>query len=175
MSGKYCVQRISDGYHFSIRTLSKHKLVGRDPDPRITALANRRSNIEVTGFVDDMRPHFNDSSVYVCPLKSGVGLKNKILEAWSMAKAVVATEMSCDGIDYDDGQDVIIANDARAFADAVIRLLRDSDLRIRLGENGRKRVIEQFSWRSHADKFEEIYKRVAAKTATEKPVEHKVV
>ncbi len=153
----------------------RFKIVGRDPDPRLTTLADRRSNIEVTGFVEDMRPHFDESLVYVSPLKSGAGIKNKILEAWSMAKAVVATEMSCDGVEYDDGEDVIIADNASAFANAVIRLLKDSDLRRKLGENARKRVLEQYSWKSQAERFEEIYERVVAGSSAGKSAEHRMV
>jgi sugar transferase (PEP-CTERM/EpsH1 system associated) len=153
----------------------RFKIVGRDPDPRLMTLADRRSNIEVTGFVEDMRPHFNRSSVYVCPLKSGAGIKNKILEAWSMAKAVVATEMSCDGVEYDEGEDVIVANDESAFADAVIRLLKDSDLRRKMGENARKKVLERYSWESQAERFEEIYERVTTNATTGKSVEHRRV
>ncbi len=151
----------------------RFRIVGRDPDPCIIALAENKPNIEVTGFVDDMRPYFDESLVYVCPLKSGTGIKNKILEAWSMAKPVVATEMSCDGIEYVDGEDVLIADNAVAFADSVIRLLKDTELRGKLGANARKKVIEHYSWRSQANKFDKIYERVASKPTTRKPAEYK--
>jgi glycosyltransferase involved in cell wall biosynthesis len=47
--------------------------------------------VTVTGRVDDVRPYLARGTVFVCPLRSGAGIKNKILQAWSMGKAVVAT------------------------------------------------------------------------------------
>jgi glycosyltransferase involved in cell wall biosynthesis len=136
------------------------KIVGRDPDPKLVELSHRLPNVEVTGFVEDMRPHFDEALVYVSPLRSGAGIKNKILEAWSMGKPVVATRMSCDGLSYEDGHDILIADKPAEFADAVVRLLIDPELRSRLGQNGRQRVVNQYSWRVQAERFQTIYERI---------------
>ncbi|MBU1317618.1 MAG: glycosyltransferase [candidate division Zixibacteria bacterium] len=135
-------------------------IVGRDPEPQVLELAKSRKNVKVTGFVEDMREYFDRAMIYVSPLISGAGIKNKILEAWSMEKAVVATSMSCDGIDVVDGEDIIVADSPTDFANSVIRLIKNGDLRTRLGANARKKVIDRYSWESQAAQFEELYRRV---------------
>ena len=137
-------------------------VVGRDPDPLITETCGHLPNVRITGFVDDIRPYFSQAQVYVSPLRSGSGIKNKILEAWAMGKPVVATEMSCDGIDVAPGKDIVTEDDPRKFADSVIRLLKDPSRRASLGENARRKVVEQYSWEAQAAKLEEIYRQVAA-------------
>ncbi len=134
-------------------------IVGRYPPPDILELASSGMNISVTGAVDDMRPYFDRSAVYVCPLQSGSGIKNKILEAWSMQKPVVATSISCEGIDIDAGRDILVADDRNDFAQKVVTLLRDRDLRNRLGTNGRAKVERSYSWDSRARMIEDMFTR----------------
>ena len=68
---------------------AKLTLVGKGPGPAVRELAGE--NVEVTGFVDDVRPYLDRSEVFVCPLVSGSGIKNKVLQAWAMGLPVVAT------------------------------------------------------------------------------------
>lgn len=139
------------------------RIVGRDPLPELLEAVRPRPNVEVTGFVEDMRPHFDDAMIYVSPLKSGAGLKNKILEAWAMAKPVVATATSCDGIEVRPGEDIIIADTPADLAEAVLSVLNDPVLRKKLSENGRKKALSLYSWQSQAEKFMDIYRRVLSK------------
>lgn len=140
-------------------------IVGRDPAPQIQELAETRRNIKVTGFVDDIRTYVDQAMVYVCPLLSGTGIKNKILEAWSMEKAVVATTMSCDGIEISDGKDIVVADSAQDFAASVVKLIKDGDFRTRIGTNARRKVIERYSWEAQAACFEQIYNRLVPEVA----------
>ncbi len=134
-------------------------IVGRYPPPDILELASSGMNIMVTGAVDDMRPYFDRAAVYVCPLQSGSGIKNKILEAWSMQKPVVATSISCEGIDIEPGQDILVADDRHDFARQVVTLLGDRELRSRLGSNGRAKVERAYSWDSRARMIEDMFTR----------------
>ncbi len=135
-------------------------IVGRDPTPEIRHFEKSVPGVTVTGFVDDIREYFDKSLIYVAPIRSGAGIKNKILEAWAMEKPVVATSMSCDGIDVAPGQDVLVADSAVEFAKSVIDLLRDENLRRKLTTNARKKVVDKYSWESQAEKFNRIYERV---------------
>lgn len=138
-------------------------IVGRDPTPEIRQFEESVPGVTVTGFVDDIREYFDKSLIYVAPIKSGAGIKNKILEAWAMEKPVVATSMSCDGIDVAPGQDVLVADSAVEFVKSVIDLLRDENLRTKLATNARKKVVDKYSWESQAAKFNTIYERVIRK------------
>ncbi len=133
----------------------KLKIVGRDPLPRVTELAQpstAETGVEVTGFVDDVRPHVRGAAAFVCPLIGGAGLKNKVLQAWAMGKAVVATPISLGGLDVRDGENVLVARDADELLAACRRVLDDPALAARLGAAGRETVLERYTWdRATAD------------------------
>src|SRR5262249_54224640 len=76
------------------------------------------AGVEVTGRVDDVRPHIARGAVYVVPLRIGGGTRLKIFEAMSMGKAVVSTAIGAEGLPVTNGRDIVIADEASAFADA---------------------------------------------------------
>lgn len=134
-------------------------IVGRYPAREVEALHDPANGITVTGGVDDIRSYFDRAMVYVCPLRSGAGIKNKILEAWAMQKAVVATSMACEGIEVSPGQDVIVADRNDEFARQVVALLRDPAARDRLAAAGREKVTRQYSWDAAARMVEDVMTR----------------
>lgn len=135
-------------------------IVGKDPAPEVAALAG--PGVEVTGFVDDVRPYVDRSSLFVCPLRRGAGIKNKILQAWAMEKAVVATPVSCGGLALRDGENIVVAESPRQQAEAILDLLRDPERRSRLGREGRRTVLEHSSWEATADHMAAILADVRA-------------
>jgi glycosyltransferase involved in cell wall biosynthesis len=120
-------------------------IVGSEPSERVKALT-RISGVHVTGKVDDVRPYVRSATVFVCPLRVGSGVKNKILAAMAMQKATVATSMSIDGLDLADNREVLLADDPQDFAGKVVRLLTDQKTAQQLGVNGLARVQGQYSW-----------------------------
>lgn len=136
-------------------------IAGKNPVPKLIALASSVPGIVVTGQVDDIRPFFEQAAVYVAPMISGAGLKNKILEAWAMAKPVVATSMACSGIDAVNGENILIADDPTDFAVQVVAVLRDQALRDRISIASRTIAEEHYSWKRQARKFVEIFHQVA--------------
>jgi glycosyltransferase involved in cell wall biosynthesis len=131
-------------------------LVGRDPTPEVRALASE--SVTVTGRVDDVRPYLAKGAVFVCPLRMGAGIKNKILQAWSMGMAVVATPVSLGGLDYTEGGNLLVGADSKSFVDAVLKLLADAPLRARLGEAARQTVLNAYRWEVRAEQFEALLK-----------------
>ena len=83
------------------------QLVGANPPGWLQALA--ADHIEVSGRVPDVAPYLARATVFVCPLRMGAGLKNKVLEALAMGIPVVATPLSVDGIAVRDGESALIA------------------------------------------------------------------
>ena len=106
----------------------------------------QRFGVELTGYVDDVRPHMRDALCIVVPLRSGGGTRLKILNAWAMAKPVVATRVGCEGLDAVDGENILVRDDPADFAEAIRMLAVDAPLRRRLGENARRTVEERYSW-----------------------------
>ncbi|MCY4061601.1 MAG: glycosyltransferase family 4 protein [Chloroflexi bacterium] len=135
------------------------QLVGLNPPDWMRALAN--DHIEVTGSVPDVKPYLARATVFVCPLRIGAGLKNKVLEALAMGIPVVATPLSVDGIRVQHGESAIIAPVDR-IAEETLRLLRDEDLRERISRNGRALIEAEYSWRRTADSYERLYAEIGA-------------
>jgi polysaccharide biosynthesis protein PslH len=134
-------------------------IIGRAPTPAVKRLAEDAA-IEVTGRVDDVRPHIAAGSVYVVPLRIGGGTRLKIFEAMSMAKAVVSTTVGAEGLPVTTGDNVLIADEPAAFARAVVTLIRDPDERRRLELEARRLVVARYDWSAVAGDFEQALGRL---------------
>lgn len=134
-------------------------IVGRDPTPAIKGLEKQYKKVTVTGTVDDINPYIGRSWVYVCPLISGAGIKNKVLEAWAARTPLVATGLSCEGIEVSPNEDVLVGNTPSEFADQVMKLIEDRLLAKRLSDAGRKKVLERYDWESKAKALEAIVEK----------------
>lgn len=132
--------------------------VGQKPSAQVLAL-KQRQGIEVTGFVPDTRPYIADAAVFVVPLRMGSGTRLKVLEAMAMGKAIVSTSFGVSGIECENGRDVLIADDARDFANAVATLLRDPEQARARGANARKLAVEKYAWEKLVPQFETLYAR----------------
>jgi len=136
-------------------------IVGNGPSERVKALT-AIAGIHVTGKVDDIRPYLRSAAVFVCPLRVGSGVKNKILAAMAMQKAIVATSISIEGLDLADGREVLLADEPQAFAEKVVRLLTDQKAAEQLGGNGLARVRGQYSWAAMGKELETAIQSVMA-------------
>jgi hypothetical protein len=131
------------------------KIVGQHPTAEILSCQGPR--VEVTGRVDDVRPHLSSAAVTVVPLRIGGGTRFKILEAMAMARPVVSTSVGAEGIDARPGQDLLLADDPTSFAHAVGRVLDDPGLASTLGQQGRALVEARYSWDAAAQRLEEFF------------------
>jgi glycosyltransferase involved in cell wall biosynthesis len=123
-------------------------IVGGNPSPEVQALAG--PNIRVTGFVPDLRPWLEQAAVVVSPLVSGGGMKNKILEAWAMGKAVVATPLGCAGVGVRDGVDLLVAHNASEFAAKTVHLLTHPGEARKIGLCAQQAVVANYAWNEKA-------------------------
>ena len=136
------------------------KVVGSHPDEEIKALANV-PGIEVLGFVDDVRPHAREAMVFIAPMRKGLGMKGKILEALVMAKPTVTTSIACHGAPLKQGEHLLIADTAEEFADSICRLIAEPDLRRKLACRGQEMVLKEYDWSHAAAQLDEIYRSIA--------------
>ena len=132
---------------------AKFCIVGRNPHPRVTRWTS--DSVEVTGRVESVLPYLRNAAVFVVPLRIGGGTRLKIYEAMAAGKAVVSTTVGAEGLDVHHGQDIVLADTEKAFAKAVIELLRDAELRRRLGEAAAQ-LAARYDWTIIAKRFEEI-------------------
>ena len=134
-------------------------IVGRAPAPEVRALA-AQPGVEVTGTVADVRPYYRDALAAVIPLRVGGGSRLKILEAMAAGVPVVSTRLGAEGIDARDGVDIILAESADEFCDAVARLAEGDDARRELVAAGRALVRARYDWSSVGASLLKIYEEM---------------
>ena len=131
-------------------------VVGRNPSPYLTELTKKDPSIKVTGRVDDVRPYMEKAAAYVVPLRIGGGTRLKIYEAMAMEKPIVSTTVGAEGLPLQDGAELLLADNAESFADAVVRLLKEPELADRIGTRAARTVRERFGWQRVAKDFSQI-------------------
>jgi len=129
-------------------------IAGRDPIPEVRDLA-RHPNIEVIPNPQDMTDVARNCCLTIVPLRSGGGTRIKIPHSMALGLPVVTTTLGCEGLTVTDGRDLLIRDDPDQFADAVLRLLADSNLRNLLKTSGRRLVEERYDWRCKFERLEE--------------------
>jgi len=124
-----------------------------------------RDNVEVLDFVSELRPYMAKATVAVAPITVAVGILTKLLEAFGVGTAVVATSRACTGLHVRDGEHLLIADSAAEFAERVVQLLLDQQLRRRLASNARRFVEQHCDWDANAVSMEELMREVVCSRA----------
>ncbi len=138
------------------------QIVGRNPHPRVKQLAS--ASVEVTGTVPSVGDYLKAATVVVVPLRVGGGTRLKIFEAMAMGKVVVSTSIGAEGLDVENGRDLILADDATALAQAINLLLHDSGLRRRY-EEAAARLAAQYDWSNIEERFSQVLQNVMREAA----------
>ena len=108
--------------------------VGSKPPEEIQALAS--NDIIITGFVEDLASLLDKTRVSVAPLRYGAGIKGKIGTAMAVGLPVVVTSLAAEGMSLTDGENILIADGAKEFSDAIVKVYQDEVTWQRLSENG---------------------------------------
>lgn len=138
-------------------------LAGKSPPRAVRDLEGiRPGKITVTGTVPDLRPFLHQATVAVVPLVYGAGSQYKVLEAMASGAPVVATTLATSALAARNGDDLLVADGTEAFAESVVRLLQDGELRRRLAANGRRYVERHHDWDQIVAHLEAIYDRSQA-------------
>ena len=122
-------------------------IVGRAPPPSVLAMAS--DGVVVTGTVPDVRPYLQHAALVVAPLRVARGIQNKILEAMAMGRPVVAAQSCVQAIDAVDGVDLQSAANAEDYLLHIGTLLQSPDHAAAMGQAGRRRVVQHYSWDAH--------------------------
>ncbi len=136
------------------------RIVGRNPDRRVKKWVSE--SVEVTGRVPSVVEYLHQSALVIVPLRIGGGTRLKIYEAMATAKAVVSTTVGAEGLDVHHGRDIMLADDARSFAQAVIMLLGDRELRRRY-EKAAAETAARCNWPAIGERFSEVLRTVIEK------------
>jgi sugar transferase (PEP-CTERM/EpsH1 system associated) len=134
-------------------------LVGAEPAERVRRLA-ATPGVSVTGHAPDLNAELNRATVFVAPLRFSAGIQNKVLEAMAAGLPVITTNFVNAGIQAQDGQHLILADDLAATTAAIAALLRDAELRRRIGREAREFVVRRFRWEEVLDRMNAIERQI---------------
>ena len=138
---------------------STFHLIGKNSKPE-KARFEDHPGVTCHGYVPDIRPIFAESACAVVPIRVGGGTRLKILDAWAMGKAIVSTSIGCEGLETVDGRNILIRDEPTEFAEAVIRVLTDNEMRERLGREGRATAERTYAWPVIGGQLTQLYHRL---------------
>jgi sugar transferase (PEP-CTERM/EpsH1 system associated) len=126
-------------------------IVGSRPDQRVKRLAEL-PDVFVTGSVPDIRPYLAHATIAVAPLRIARGTQNKVLEAMSMAKLVIASSEAAQGVSATVSREIVIAKNAAEFVDEISVHLNSQEREL-IGARARARVIQDYSWNANLSRI----------------------
>lgn len=134
-------------------------LAGANPDSSLVQLASNR--VEVTGWVEDIRPYYSESLIFVAPLRIGSGMQNKILEAMSMNTPCITTLISAEPIGASHNENILVAETAQEFADNILKLIHSNTERNTLIKNAQIFVNQNYNWKTQTNKLIRLMKSLS--------------
>jgi sugar transferase (PEP-CTERM/EpsH1 system associated) len=151
------------------RVLPKTRLriVGSGPTPILLSTARRYPDVEVTGFVSDLRQHLTDADVAVAPIRlNGGGMHTKALEAMASGTPLVVSSRVARGIKGRPGEHFLVAEGVSEYVEAIRRIFKDPELATALSENGRHLVLDHYSWEKTTQQLETLYEQLLYNRST---------
>lgn len=123
-------------------------------------LGLKEKNVVVLGEVPDARAFILSKTISIAPLFSGSGVRIKIIESMSLGKAVISTSTGAEGIEYTEGKDILLADSAEDFTEAIARLYKNPHQAFKLGENARKLMEAKHDNRKIIEYLEAFYRKI---------------
>jgi len=118
-------------------------------------------NVEVLGYVDDVKKYLLNSDICICPLRYGSGTRFKILEYMAMGKPVISTSKGAEGIDYTNGVNIIIEDNIDQYPIIISELLENKKRLSSIGKNAEILVQEKYDWILYKDTLKQIYEKAS--------------
>lgn len=119
------------------------KVIGSNMPESLRTLASEQ--LDLLGFIENIEPYLHQARVSIAPLRYGAGVKGKVNEAMNYGIPVVATACAVEGMHLRAGEEVLVAEDGRAFAEAIARVYRDESLWAKLSAAGVENLERHFS------------------------------
>jgi len=130
-------------------------IAGANPSRKVKLLASK--NVEVTGWLEDIRDSYAASKIFVAPMQIGSGLQNKLLEAMAMELPCITTKLANNALNAIHNESILIANTPEEFAAYIKALLKDQNKRQLVAERGNKFVKARYNWDETTKQLEKLF------------------
>ncbi len=143
-------------------------LAGREMPPWL--IKSDIENVEVVGEVPDAYRFMETKTISIAPLFSGSGIRIKIIESMAMGKAVISTSIGAEGINYTNGENILIADTKKDFIKAVKKLYTKKDMAFKMGQKARELVMKEHNIDETSKHLEDFYKTLCQKNVRNLPL-----
>ena len=122
-------------------------IAGMNPVEKLCKL-NGQNGIAVTGFIEDIKPYFDQANIFVAPFRLARGVQNKVLQAFASGLPVVSTPMGAEGIKCVDQRDILLASSADDFVSCIASLMQNLDKYDEISRNALNVIHQHYAWNS---------------------------
>lgn len=128
-------------------------LAGANPNESLVSKVKNLENVELSGWIDDIRTAYWSAKIFVAPLFIGTGLQNKLLESMALGIPCVTTSLANNALNAEVGKDILISDSQVSFIENIKSLLEDSELYGTISKNGKEYVRGNFNWENSTKKI----------------------
>lgn len=121
------------------------------------------SNIRIVGEVEDAKQFMLSKNIMIVPLLSGAGMRVKIIEGLALGKTIITTSIGAEGIDYQNNKNIIIANSADEFIEAIHKCLTNNEFASQIGKNAKILALEKYNNADICKRLSEFYQQITGK------------
>lgn len=149
-------------------------ILGSNPSAEIHAAAQGDNRIKVIGFVPDLGDYFNTCRLSIAPLRTGAGIKGKIVTSAGYGVPCVATSLAVEGMGLTADKEILVADRAEDFADAVVRLYSDESLWNEISEHGLEFMNQYFAYETGKQRLAQLLTSLSSKKLQQKIYEQNI-
>ena len=136
----------------------KFLVIGKNADQEIKDTLDKEKSIKLIGHVKSLNKYLKKSGVLIVPVRSGAGVRIKILDALSWGMPIISTFAAAKGIKLKNKKEILLADDEGKFNKAVVDVLKNKKLALRLSENGLKFIKENYNFQKADEVLDRVYK-----------------
>ena len=129
-------------------------IAGATPTMRVKVLQS--ANVEISGWIPDMREAYAQARIFIAPMQLGTGLQNKLLEAMAMKIPCITSDLANQALKANPGEEILVGTSPREYADHILDLLDHPEKAQKLAEKGYRYILDNFTWEAETEKLNKL-------------------
>ena len=129
-------------------------LAGATPHASVQAL--KGGQVEVTGWVEDIRACYARAHLFIAPMRIGTGLQNKLLEAMAMKIPYITSPLANQALNATHGREILVGSNTEEYASLILQLLENDSFAKEIAANGYRFIHENYNWTAATQVLEDL-------------------